>query len=186
MFDWKSWRELDRKSWRMLKLCWMIIMLSDYLMHLKHRWKDFQNLSVFIYVQFYQRFSALSAMLSSINNVAENSLLNWSTSFLHALIEKDSDVHSLDQYYYQHIQVFSTLLCQVFFHWSSIFLLHLLRLYHSELIILWAWAVHSQTMKTALKSWLYFWIAKITSSFYWLCVLLSESICSERHQECIY
>ena len=62
VFDRESWRELDRKSWRVLKLCWMTIMLSDYLMHSKHRWKDFQNLSVFIYVQLYQQCSALSIM----------------------------------------------------------------------------------------------------------------------------
>ena len=110
-------------------------------------------------------------MLSFINNVAENSLSNWSTSFSHALVEKDSDAHSLDQYHYWHIQVFSTLLCQVSFFRSLIFLLRLLRLYCSELIMLWSWAVCSQTMKTAWESWLYFWIAKIASSSYWKCKL---------------
>ncbi len=94
--------------------------------------------------------SALSAVLSSINDVAENSLSNWSTSFSHALAEKDSDAHSLDRYHYQHIQVFSILLCQVSSHRSSIFLLHLLRLYRSELIALWSWAVHLLDFSTLL------------------------------------
>jgi len=62
MFGRKPWRELDRKSWRVLELCWMTIMLSDYLMHSEHRWEDSQNLSVFIYVQLYQQCSALSTM----------------------------------------------------------------------------------------------------------------------------
>ena len=170
--------------------------------------------------------SALSAVLSPIDDVAENSLSNWSTPFSHALAEKDSDAHSLDRYHYRHIQVFSTLLCQASSHRSSIFLLHLLRLYRSELIALWPWAVHllgfstllcqasshrspifllrllrlyrseltalwpwavrSQTMRTASKPRLYFWIAKIASSSYWLCVLLSESARSERRRGCIY
>ncbi len=89
-------------------------------------------------------------MLSSINDVAENSLSNWSTSFFHVLTEKDSDAHSLDRYHYWHIQVFSTLLCQVSFPRSPIFLLRLLRLYRSGLIALWSWAVHLHDFSTLL------------------------------------
>ncbi len=44
----------------------------------------------------------------------------------------------------------------------------------SELIALWTRTVCAQTMKTALKSRLYFWIAKIASSSYWLCVIRSR------------
>ncbi len=43
-------------------------------------------LSKFIY---FHLCSALSAVLSFINNVAENSLSNWLTSFSHAFAEKD-------------------------------------------------------------------------------------------------
>ena len=80
----------------------------------------------------------------------------------------------------------STLLCQASSHRSPIFLLHLLRLYRPGLAALWAWAVRSQTMGTASEPRLYFWIAKIASSSYWLCVLLSESARSGRRRGCIY
>ena len=186
VFGRESWRELGRESWRVLGLCWMAIMLSGYLMHPEHRWEGSQNLSVPIYVQPYRRFSALPAVLSPIGSVAEDPLPNWPTPFPHALAGEDSGAHSLDRYHYRHIQVSSTLLCQASSPRSPIFLLRLLRLYRPGLAALWAWAVRSQTMGTASEPRLYFWIAKIASSSYWLCVLLSESARSGRRRGCIY